>query len=205
MTTLPGSQSELLKQMGVVGVPPSNPNPPSEFFWSCGDWETERDSCAALDDTLDHISGFRVYKEVPGVYTSLRPNQEHKTPRIDRVLAPTAELVALGWDLGPIGIECKKSNVKLGPAISQCIDYSRALWRISNNWVWLDWIFLWPAKCPGGTVGSILAQQRIGTAHTSPWYSLYLSSSEGKVAIFDNDGYLTGVKQRVAGRKTGSR
>ncbi len=206
MTALPEPQSILLQQMGVTGVP----TPPTYEYdtsnqFTCGGWSTERESCVAFDDLVEHTAAFRVYKEVQGRYTQLRPCQELTTPRIDRVLVPKDELIKLGWSLGPIGVECKRSDARLGPPISQCIDYSRALWRIANNWVWLDWVFIWPAGGTGGTVASILAQQRIGTVHTSRWYSLSFGTGGQRLAQFDNDGYMDVVKPATSGRKTGSR
>jgi hypothetical protein len=172
---------------------------------TAGAWETEAESCAALDAILDRISGFRVFTEVRGAYTQPRVVQDQRTPRIDRVLTPLPWLMDAGWVHGPIGIECKRSGEKLGPPISQCLDYSRALWEINHNWVALNWVFLWPAKKTSGTVASILAQQRIGTADTSPYHSLKLASGEAVLALFGADGRLEHVKDGNWGRKTGSR
>lgn len=172
---------------------------------TAGSWATEEASCAALDTILDLIDGFRVFREVRGVYTQPRVAQDQKTPRIDRVLTPLPKLMELGWCHGPIGIECKRSGEKLGPPISQCLDYSRALWEINHNWVALNWVFLWPAEKTSGTVASILAQQRIGTADTSRYHSLKLASGEAVLARFDVDGHLEHVKDGNWGRKTGSR
>lgn len=204
MTALPEPQDFLLKQLGVVDVPlPGHFDASNQY--TCGEWATERESCAAFDELVARTGAFRVYKEVPGRYTQLRPCQELTTPRIDRVLVPTDELLELGWSLGPVGVECKRSNVRLGPPISQCIDYSRAVWRIRGNWMWLDWVFIWPAGGTGGTVASILAQQRIGTVNTSRWYSLNFGTGGQRFAMFDNDGFLTDVKPGRSGRRTGSR
>lgn len=211
MTTLPESQDVLLQQLGVIDVPtPQHWDAGNQY--TCGTWATEKESCAAFDALVARAraagpdtAAFRMYKEVHGRYTQLRPCQELATPRIDRVLVPTDELIELGWSLGPIGVECKRSDTRLGPPISQCIDYSRALWKIRGNWMWLDWVFIWPAGGTGGTVASILAQQRIGTINTSKWYTLNFGTGGQRLAEFDNDGYLTDVKPGRSGRRTGSR
>jgi hypothetical protein len=204
MTALPEPQSILLQQMGVVDVPTPNDHQRHNQY-TCGNWGTERESCATFDELVEHTGAFKIYKEVQGRYTSLRPSQDLATPRIDRVLRPSDDLIEQGWELGPVGVECKRSDAKLGPAISQCLDYSRAVWRIRGLWVSLDWVFIWPAGKTSGTVASILAQQRIGTIHSGSHYSLHFGTGEERLAMFDNAGNLTDVKPGRSGRRTGSR
>lgn len=174
-------------------------------FFTFGPWGTEVESVAALDRILSRI-GFVVYTEVPGRLIQPRIAQELKTVRIDRVLVPTEALKTAGWTHGIIGIECKRSGEKIGPPVSQCIDYSRALWQIRDSWFALNWVFLWPANSMGGTVASIMAQQRIGVASSEPPYrNLWLMSGQVPVAQFDSDGWLVHSSNGNWGRKVGSR
>lgn len=172
---------------------------------TAGRWATEQDSVAELDRILTQIGAFNVYREVVGEYIQPRVGQDRKTPRIDRMLIPKTELIEAGWAHGPIGIECKRSGEKLGPAIAQCIDYSRAVWHHRDYRLALNWVFLWPAEKTHGALASILAQQRIGTAFTSPYELLKLASGEQVLASFNPDGQLRRVRAGDWGRKAGSR
>ena len=144
-----------------------------------GSYETEDDAKLALDRELAHCKDaggndlFWLCKEVCGAFVQPRPCQNDRTLhglRIDRLLLPSPKLRELGWEYGAIGIEVKKSGVKIGPAISQAIDYSRAVWTLpdfGNIRVWLDWIFIWPMVKQHGPIASVLAQNRIGSASSS--------------------------------------
>lgn len=130
-----------------------------------GDHAVESDCWADFDAAMERLSDyFTVLNEVSGWYLQQRAFCQPKRPRIDRILTPKKPLLAAGWDIGPIGVECKRSGEKLGPAISQCLDYQRAVFPIHAGWtVNLEWVFLWPSGVIAGDIGSIMAQQRIGT------------------------------------------
>lgn len=152
-------------------VPPP-PTPNGFAFqqnYTSGEWPTEVQSCRALDELLTLSGAFNVYTEVRGRYLQPRLEQADKTPRIDRVLVPVRSFVAsTGWNLGCVGIECKKSGEKVGRPIAQMLDYSRAVWCVDPQrdiWIVLKWVFLWPYNGAGGPLGSILAQNRLGSLH----------------------------------------
>jgi hypothetical protein len=134
--------------------------------YTLGHWTTE----TASEDAFDAAIGsdlWTVYRQVTGVLTQPRPQQIDKTVRIDRVLAPRTKLLAAGWTHGVVGIEIKRSNEKIGPAIAQAMDYSRSVWTLNqagNSRVWLDWVFIWPMPKQNGSMASVLAQNRIGSA-----------------------------------------
>jgi len=134
-----------------------------------GEWITEEASCAALDAALDSLGLWKVYHEVNGVLTQPRPVQTRVGVRIDRVLIPTKRLLDMGWKHGAVGIEVKRSGEKIGPAISQAMDYLRAVWQLPSAKIVLDWVFIWPMFKHSGTIASILAQQRIGCAYADRW------------------------------------
>ena len=52
---------------------------------------------------------------------------------MDRVLVPMRKLKEAGWSYGVIGIEAKRSDIKIGPAISQCLDYGRSLFELAGG------------------------------------------------------------------------
>jgi hypothetical protein len=156
----------------------AEPLAPYEGQHTIGDWTREEDSADALDQAIDAAGLWRIYREVEGTLIQPRPGQIDKRVRIDRVLVPTERLTARGWSHGIIGIEAKRSGVKLGPALAQAIDYGRAVWGLPNGGfrIWLDWIFVWPVASQYGTVASIMAQNRIGAANADPSTLLRLKS-----------------------------
>lgn len=165
-------------------------------------------ACWAEFDALMESLGdyFGVLQEITGWYLQPRSHCKPQQPRIDRILTPRKPLLTAGWDLGPVGVECKRSGDKLGPAISQCMDYQRAAFPIGHGYtVALEWVFVWPSGVVKGDIGSIMAQQRIGTMEP-------LSRGCG-VSIGCGDGYDRtisvdhGVRYRrpLCGYKVGSR
>lgn len=161
--------------------------------YTSGAWATEADSCVALDELLDLSDAFNIYREVSGRYLQPRLEQADKTPRIDRILVPRSSFVAAtGWHLGCVGIECKRSGEKVGRPISQMLDYSRAVWCVDpvrEVWITLKWVFLWPHNGAGGPLGSVLAQNRLGSLCTRKrdgW--LAFGTSAAALAFVGPDG-----------------
>lgn len=153
-------------------------NPVVDPSTTSGYWQTEQEAAQAFDKTVDDLGGlFRVYKEVEGRYQYFRPTQDLKTPRIDRILVPTTELKLAGWDLGPIGVELKKSDTKLGPPLCQLIDYTHATWNINGNWMVPQWYFLWPVEKLTGPLQSILAGQWCGGVYKDQYHRLIFHSA----------------------------
>lgn len=174
--------------------------------YTLGEWATEAGSAAALDTVLDGSGLWTVYREVPGTYAQPRPIQDDKNPRIDRVLVPTKRLIMLGWCRGVIGIEIKKSGTKIGPIISQALDYSRAVWSLPSGGirVWLDWVFIWPMPEQLRTVGSILSQNCIGSASYDDNSRLLLKAGGQTVLRLRRAGEVE-IGDTTNGRKVGSR
>lgn len=169
-----------------------------------GDWGTEAESAAALDEALDAAGLWRVHKEVRGTLAHPRPSQIDKGMRIDRVLVPTARLIELGWQHGIVGIEIKKSGVKIGPPIAQAMDYSRTIWTLPGGFsVWLDWVFVWPMRGLFGPIESVCAQHRIGAASSTQWTPLHLKSG-GNILRINRDGSVQ-IGEGNNGRGAGSR
>lgn len=193
-------------------LPPRKPwaeTPPIEPLEAAGPWSTEKEALAAFDEIVTRIGLFKIRREVPGRLLQPRIDQEDKNVRIDRILTPTDELFKRGWSHGPIGVEAKSPGEKLGPCISQVIDYSRSVFTIKEGYrILLSWIFIWPVEKAGSTIASVLAQNRLGTAWPHrwerPWGGLYLYSGETHVARFGHDGSVE-LGEAKSGRRTGSR
>jgi hypothetical protein len=174
--------------------------------YTLGGYQTEKDSCAVLDRTLEQVGLWRVYSEVSGTLLQPRPAQTEVKVRIDRILIPTTKLVELGWNHGAIGIEAKRSQVKIGPPIAQAMDYLRTAWALpgTNVKIVLDWVFVWPVARQLGTVASIMAQQRVGCAYADRWTSLHLKAGEQNIIKIGHDGTVE-IGAGSNGRKVGSR
>lgn len=178
--------------------------------YTAGYYRTEVESCTALDRALEKPGLFNIYREVPGYFLQPKLGQEFKNPRIDRILTPKPALTALGWEYGPIGIECKRSMMRLGPPISQLLDYNRAIFEIKKGvWIKPEWLFLWPLDKVTGPVESILAQHRLGGAWVERWGGDLVFHSGQTLARLSPDGCVTiGAGRNGAGRngkKCGSR
>ena len=194
-------------------ITPANPFLESAPAWgnhcfTSGDYATEIESEAAFDAMIEKTGVFKIYKQVDGKYLHPRLLAEDKVPRIDRILCPEQKLIDQGWKFGPIGVELKKSNIKIGPPISQLLDYSRAIWEIKKGkgyWIMLVYSFLWPAVKQHGPIASLLAQNRIGTCESRSEYTpLEFYSGESRILTFSKD-MVPGIGQCNAGWKTGSR
>lgn len=134
-----------------------------------GDYALESHACAALDERLAKLSDyFYVEREVTGWWIQPRAaivteGDKYTRPRLDRVLHPTRKAIEAGWKDGPFGIEIKRSAVKAGSAISQALDYHRAVFDAPGGGLnLLKWIFLFPMGPSEGDLGVLQAQMRIG-------------------------------------------
>ena len=169
-----------------------------------GSFASEAESARALDEAIEAIGLFRIHREVVGSYLFMRPEAALQTARIDRILIPTPALLEQGWNHGPVGIECKRSGVKLGPPLAQLLDYSRATWQIGATWIMPRFYFLWPMAKAHGPLASVLAQNRVGSAFGSRYQRLHLACGEQTIARFARDGGVD-CSGNGFGRKTGSR
>jgi len=171
-----------------------------------GDFASEEDATAAVLRVLrENRKGWfgSIYREVRGAYRRIAPGTDvTKTPRIDLVVMPSQVLMDAGWQVGPIFIEVKRSGLKLGPVVSQCMDYSNAVFEIKPGfWIEPQWVFCFPVGNPGGPIASVMAQNRIGMAVISKWSGLRLSAGSECVL---NEEHET-VRVPKPGRKVGSR
>lgn len=178
----------------------------TETAYTSGSWSTETDSAAVLDTLLASVELWNVYREVTGTLSQPRPSQLERAVRIDRILIPNERLISLGWTHGIVGVEIKRSGVKIGPPIAQAVDYSRTVWTLppAGIKVWLDWVFIWPMAQQHSTVASILAQNRIGCAYIDRWVRLHLKSGEQNIIKIKHDGHIS-IGDATNGRKVGSR
>ena len=179
-----------------------------EQVLTCGEYATEPDSVAALLAIInrDH---WLVRQEVRGWLLQPRMDTEGSgNPRIDMILQPTRLLMEAGWRYGMVGIECKRSGVKLGRVISQAMDYTRCVWEMPSGIdVMTRMVFIWPCDNVKSDIESVMIQHRIGVAcprHRGGRLLLRV----GETVAYEDLG--PGLGARIAdvipgGRKRGSR
>jgi len=179
---------------------------------TCGDFENEVDSAKAFDEVAEKSSLFKIWKEVTGEIIQPLSGMENKEHfRIDRILLPTEKLRGTGWNKGLIGIEIKKSHIKVGPPLSQMLDYLRCAWYGANNVkVLLDYCFLWPLEKCGGPIASIMAQNHIGGCclqypPESEWHRFVFHVGEQYLIEYKLNADVVTVKNLNFGKRTGSR
>lgn len=174
--------------------------------FTSGTWDDEADACAELDRRIEASNLFRSYREVTGQYVQPRYGAALKAPRIDRLFIPKKALLDAGWNYGIIGVECKASGKKLGPLVAQCLDYSRAAFKLPDVKfdVMCSWIFLWPVAAYAGDIASMMDQNRIGGVSGSHWDLLNFKTASGSLLRIKNcDEFF--IRECRQGTKAGSR
>jgi len=186
----------------------SNGETVSQQILTCGDYGTEEEGWADFDRLIElHPDVFKVAREVSGWYVSQRMNTQAKTPRIDRILFPRKRLVEAGWTHGPIGVEGKTSKKKAGPAISQAMDYSRAVFQSPfgcHSRIMLEWVFVWPIREVKGAIASIMMQNRIGHVFARDDGTLVFKADQTTAIKLLPSGAIYATELPM-GRKVGSR
>ena len=153
----------------------------SDEWLTTGNYPDEPAAVAALLAALGD-RWFKPYREVVGSYLYTRPLTEECQPRADLLLRPLAAAVDAGWSHGVIGVECKRSGVKLGPLVAQVLDYQGAVfYPDGGTGVVPTYWALWPAGRITGPMDSILVQRRILTADVA-------SARGGVWVLFRNSG-----------------
>lgn len=179
--------------------------------FTCGPYAHEDEAAADFDIRVGAMQSFVTQKELRGEYIQGFVGQERaddeesdKRPRMDRMLIPNGRLLNAGWTLGPIGVELKASNVKLGRVIAQLLDYRRALFPSRHgSWISPLWWFVFPCDTVYGDIASIMAQNRIGFC--CPSGSGLSFGTGGQWLIRGGDSEALYAKSPCIGRKRGSR
>ena len=170
-------------------------------------YATEEESVNALDRVIGRSGLFQVYRECIGTLLGPRVAAADVHPKIDRILLPDDPLVAAGWELGPIGIEAKKSGEKIGPAIAQALDYAHSAFEFRKGYhVVVEWVFLWPFTYLHHDLASVMVQHRIGVANLGHnECSLALRSADGQVVLDWSDGRGIKINNTRSGKHQGRR
>lgn len=169
-------------------------------------YPTEELAAAAFDAAVNSTNLFHIHREVRGTLTQPRPGQVDKSVRIDRILIPAQNLIDLGWRHGIIGVEIKRTGVKLGPALAQAMDYTRSTFTLEGGdfLVVPTWVLVWPAESEHGPMASLMAQNRVGIVESNQWATLRLRIGEMTLLHVSGDGTIR-IGNQSSGTKAGSR
>ena len=103
----------------------------AESQCTCGNFNPETEAEKFFDSHINpeyfynekQVKGRRLYDDKPIV----GGNGQNLIP--DRILYPTHKAYSDGWIYGPIGIEIKKSGIKLGPVFAQVLEQRQSIYR----------------------------------------------------------------------------
>lgn len=118
---------------------------------------------------------------------------------------PSRALQGAGWLHGPIGVEIKRSGIKVGPPIAQCIDYLRATFcpdekAMPGFHLRLGMVFLFPCANVMHGLGSVMAQHRIGNCQLDYHGQLDFQFNAKHILSIDEP-----ARNLIPRRKVGSR
>jgi hypothetical protein len=174
---------------------------------TAGTFETEPAAWAHFDELVAANGAFRMHREVCGEYIQPRVSTEDKTARVDRLLIPLRPAIDAGWMHGAIVVEGKKSGHGVGKLITQALDYSRCVWRLSEGVPGLliatTWTFVYPVERIVGDFESVMVQNRVGYCMAERRRVVFGVGGTNGLVLWD-DGTVA-VKPLLAGRKRGSR
>lgn len=180
---------------------------PAQFLRTAGNWPSETASGEAFDMLCERwlADYFTLYSERAGTLTQPLDSQQRVRMRIDRLLIPKSRLEDAGWEHGGLGVEIKRSDMDIGPALNQTIDYRRSVFTIRGGLkITPSWVFTWPLDKQHGPMASLMAHQRIGSAWTTKWQPLSFYSGEERILSVHHDGEIQ-IGAGRSGTKSGSR
>ena len=169
------------------------------------EYQTEEEVGWFFDSIISKSNDFYVLREVTGCYTQPKPFSELRAPRIDRLLIPKEKLRSKGWPHYCVGIELKAGGLKLGRALSQSMDYTRAVFT-SHEFccdIMPRYVFMFNTCKQHGQIASVSAQHRVGFCE---WKYNQLTFFIGEMPAFSlRGGEVCDIKDISSGWKTGSR
>lgn len=170
----------------------------------------EKAALEAFDVLVERSGAFSIRKEVVGHFIQPRPGTGESSVRLDRLLTPTKKSWDHGWRTGAIGVEAKTSGKKLGPLITQAMDYTRCYFVLPEEspaaglWVIPRWIFIYPVSNPHGDLESLMVNNRVGHCTHHEIGGLTFGCSGMTVIHIDPVGNVR-MKNPTTGNKRGSR
>lgn len=173
-----------------------------------GTFNTEREAESFVCNSPAVLKWFDVYRQVKANPLFYHPAKSlaKEEYRLDVLLIPKKETIDIGWKSGAIVIECKKSDLKVGPAYSQAFDYVNACTVGMPGGVLTipSYGLVFMASHEGGPIASLMTQNRFGCAWWYEGTGLW-SFNSGEISICSFDEISFKLGKQNAGNKTGSR
>jgi len=172
-----------------------------------GNFKTELDAYKEFDEVIESTDVFRLYKQVEGrVIFHHHWKEDKRNLIIDRVLIPTQKTQDAGWTLGIIGVEIKKSGVKIGPPLAQSEDYLDAVWFITKAKlaIHLSHVFIFPCGELHNNMASVCAQSHLGQFNLTR-YKIHIKTGESTLFYYNIITDEISCKDNVNGKRIGSR
>jgi hypothetical protein len=169
-----------------------------------GPWDDELQAKKELLQFLNDKELFLTFPEISGVPLLTRPGKTPQSVRAD-VLAMPIGIHESRFECGAIVFEVKRPGEKIGPAISQLLDYLNSAFKVpSGVSVVPSYGFIFSAPPQHGTLASIMAQNHIGTAEIRQGI-LHLYCGEQRLLSIASSGVIAKYGNLNFGNKTGSR
>lgn len=164
---------------------------------------TEREASEWLFKFLTITKCFQIYREHPCTLLHKRHRQGYPAKlRCDFLLIPSSDAVKSGV----IVIEAKKSGVKIGPALSQLMDYLNCSFEVRNGInVVPSYGFAFPCPPQHCAVASIMSHQGLGSCDITRGLGIRFCLGEERVLEFNQSGELIFTRESKSGKGVGSR
>ncbi len=170
---------------------------------TCGNFKEEKDAEDCLFTFLQSTKLFSLYRQLDGVPIFRHHLQQIQDVRCDILALPISDTIFTG----AIVIEAKKTGEKIGPGISQLLDYLHSVFTVRNGIGVIPTLgLLFPCHKQNSATASWMQHQHIGTIETNDYKRhLLVYSGEERLLEFGEDGSLLFSKKSKSGRKMGSR
>jgi len=170
-----------------------------------GSWATEESAHRALVDFLQKTGLFYIYREVRGKPLNTCHFKQYHGFRADILALPSEKLMSTGWNSGALIFEVKRPGEKIGPAISQLLDYLHSAWFIVGGVAIVPtYAFVFSAINQAEAIGSVMAQNHIGTSQIINGLLQLYCGNQLVMRVWQN-GMIDRIGSHSFGNKTGSR
>lgn len=169
-----------------------------------GEFATEKEAADWLFHFLESTQNFHIYRELCGSLLHKKHRQKEVSRlRCDFLLIPFASSKI---KFGAVVIEAKRSGEKIGPSLSQLMDYLNCSFEVENGInVIPSYGFSFPCQPQHCAVASIMSHQGIGSCSITWNGEVVFSIGEERILQFDRFGEITFLKESKSGKGVGSR
>lgn len=177
------------------------------FIYTCGNHKKEKDSIEHLNSFLltDFFKQyFTVGKECQCYPLINRPGTISHDYRVDYLLKPTKISVDLGWNMGVVCIEAKRSNINANNTFKQASDYVDSVYKCAGGIKYfISHCFIYPLKLNGGFAQSNAIENRVGNIYFDKYSDTLIFNFERHILKLNKSSVE--IRSSIVSDKTGSR